>query len=231
MAENIRFWSPPNIRSAYLRPKANVKTFRWYGGRMTVMELPPKAPPYQVSTVFTQYPDTPHLLPVGFDAEKRNVSELPGGWKPLSFRHHSAAISNRNGTYSSVETFGDRQKLAAPGSPDWIPQLLDTIYDYKSTLDARGEPIPPNTESAGLIGNLPILLAMAAFSTPENRLVQVMTENIRPGKWIHHTYPDGHIQFRGMVVTVYLDPNNKKGSTEALLKKLEDGYFGPFYGQ
>ncbi|KAL9046224.1 MAG: hypothetical protein Q9214_000884 [Letrouitia sp. 1 TL-2023] len=190
--ENIRYWCPPNIRSAYHRPKANVKTFRWGGGRMGVMDLPRNAQPYQVSTVFTQYPDTTHLLPVGFDAEKKDVQTAsPGGWKPLSFRHYPAAVSNRNGTYSSVETFGDRQQLAAPGSRDWIPQLLATVYDYSPTLDAHSEPIPPKTESAGLIGSLPILLAMAAFSAPESRLVQVMTGNIRPGRWIPHTHPSG----------------------------------------
>lgn len=158
---------------------------------MAVMELPRNAVPYQVSTVFTQYPDTPHLLPVGFDAEKKDVRELPGGWKPLSFRHCSASVSNRNGTYSSVETFGDKQQLAAPGSTDWIPQLLSDIYDYRPRLDAHGEPIPPRTESAGLIGSLSILLAMAAFSAPEARLVQVMTGNIQPGRWIRHNYAAG----------------------------------------
>lgn len=159
---------------------------------MTVTELPRNALPYQVSTVFTQYPDTPHLLPVGFDAEKKDVrTESPGDWKPLSFRHYPAAVSNRNGTYSSVETFGDRQQLAAPGSRDWFPQLLDNIYNYCPPLNTHSEPIPPKTESAGLIGSLSILLAMAAFSAPENRLVQVMTGNIQPGRWIRHTYADG----------------------------------------
>ena len=33
-----------------------------------------------------------------------------------------------------------------------------------------------------------------------------------------------------MVVTVYLDPLNPQWSTPQLLKGLEDGEFGPFYG-
>ena len=35
---------------------------------------------------------------------------------------------------------------------------------------------------------------------------------------------------RGMVVSVFLDPDNKEGSTQFLLDYLQDGAFGPFYG-
>ena len=34
---------------------------------------------------------------------------------------------------------------------------------------------------------------------------------------------------RGMVVSVFLDPDNKEGSTQGILNCMEDGYFGPFY--
>ena len=33
-----------------------------------------------------------------------------------------------------------------------------------------------------------------------------------------------------MVVTVFLDPNDKKGSNEPLLDRLQSGGYGPFYG-
>ena len=35
---------------------------------------------------------------------------------------------------------------------------------------------------------------------------------------------------RGMVVSVFLDPDNKECSTQFLLDYLQDGAFGPFYG-
>ncbi|KAI4237661.1 MAG: hypothetical protein LQ349_001690 [Xanthoria aureola] len=35
---------------------------------------------------------------------------------------------------------------------------------------------------------------------------------------------------RGMVVSVFLDPDNKEGSTQDLLDSLQRGRFGPFYG-
>lgn len=34
---------------------------------------------------------------------------------------------------------------------------------------------------------------------------------------------------RGMVITVYLDPANKQGSTKERLNRLQEGHFGPFY--
>jgi hypothetical protein len=34
-----------------------------------------------------------------------------------------------------------------------------------------------------------------------------------------------------MVVKVYLDTTNPAGSTQDLLKGLQEGDFGPFYGQ
>ena len=40
-------------------------------------------------------------------------------------------------------------------------------------------------------------------------------------------YPD--TAERGMVVTIYLDDNNKIVSTPAELLKLEGGRYGPFY--
>lgn len=34
---------------------------------------------------------------------------------------------------------------------------------------------------------------------------------------------------RGIVVTVYLDPANIKNSNQAVLDRLSEGYWGPFY--
>ncbi|KAL8855678.1 MAG: hypothetical protein Q9178_007689 [Gyalolechia marmorata] len=178
---------------------------------------------YSIATIFTQYKDTNHLLAVTFDAEKRDVREEYGGWKVLSFDH---IVVPQDGTqrtyYSSVGVAGAERQLAAPGSPTWIGQLLPSIYDYDS-----GE---PQRTSGGLIGNLPLLFALPAFSAQPDRLSHVLTSCMKPNKWQRHNLPHGHIEERGMVVTVFLDPSNKKGSTKALLDRLQEGYYGPFYG-
>ncbi|KAL8753447.1 MAG: hypothetical protein Q9199_005044 [Rusavskia elegans] len=221
-------WAPPNHRNAYLRDKDGARLFRWMGGRMTDITAPESGNGYtrtlySVATVFTQWQDTNHLLAVTFDAEKMDVTEDNGGWKVLSFEHISQY--GTQGTYSSVGVAGDQQQLAAPGSPAWMPQLLPTIYDY----DYHPDPKLPLPVSAGLIGNLPLLFVLPAFSAQPHHLSYVLTNFMQPNRWHRHQLPHGHDQDRGMVVSVFLDPSNKEGSTKAILDALQDGHFGPFY--
>ncbi|KAL9594934.1 MAG: hypothetical protein Q9179_005183 [Wetmoreana sp. 5 TL-2023] len=222
-----RYWAPPNRKNAYHRNNTRAELFRWIGGRVQVpaandvsRQRKLDAYQYAVATVFTQFPDTDHLLAVPFHAETRNVDEVYGGWKVLSFNH---VQHGTNRTLSQVDLAGDQARLAAPGSGEWMPQLLPRIYDYDSNLT------PDRTTSAGLVGSLPILFALPAFSARQDELSQVLRTCLRPNKWLPHPHNHGHFQGRGMVVTVYRDPANPKGSTKANLDRLQDGYFGPFY--
>ncbi|KAL9023975.1 MAG: hypothetical protein Q9180_008035, partial [Flavoplaca navasiana] len=220
-----KFWAPPNHKNAYLRDKTSAQLYRWIGGRMTNItagNLNRKYSTYAVATIFTQWPDTTHLLAVTFDAEKKDVAEEYGGWKVLSFDYVT-----RPGTqsiYSSVSVAGDKQQLAAPGSTTWVDQLLPAVYNY----DPR--PNRPAPVSAGLIGHLALLFALPAFSAQHSSLSQVLMSCMRPNRWHKHQLPHGHEKERGMVVTVFLDPDNKNGSTKSLLDRLQNGGYGPFYG-
>ncbi|KAI4137427.1 MAG: hypothetical protein L6R39_007297, partial [Caloplaca ligustica] len=141
------FWAPPNIKGAYRRDKARAKLFRWMGGRVEEIDSSSLGTliPYKAATVFTQYPDTHHLLAVDFDAETKDVADEPGGWKVLSFNHRPLPGAQET-YYSSIALFGAEQQLAAPGSTQWVPQLLPKIYDYDSSGSATSTP-----KSAGLI--------------------------------------------------------------------------------
>lgn len=237
-------WAPPNRRNAYLRDKDGARLFRWMGGRMIDITAPESVNGYtrtlySEATVFTQWQDTNHLLAVTFDAEKKDVAEENGGWKVLSFDHISQY--GTQGTYSSVGVAGGQQQLAAPGSSAWVPQLLPTIYDYDPN------PNLPQPISAGLIGDLPLLFALPAFSAQPERLPEVLTRCMQPNRWRRHPLPHGRKSLpqldldamitnmrednkdRGMIVSVFLDPINKRGSTKPLLDALQDGHFGPFY--
>ena len=137
-------------------------------------------PPYGVfdtATVFTQNPDTPHLLVVPFDARTRHVCHYPGAWRPLTFRH--VRIPNTQDTYSAVLANGDRQHIAARGSPQWMPQLLPRVYDDQSQSTRR---------QAGLIGSIPLLIALAAFSAPVAFLPSLLALCVRPRHWQPHQY-------------------------------------------
>ncbi|KAL8657718.1 MAG: hypothetical protein Q9226_001641 [Calogaya cf. arnoldii] len=219
-----RFWLPPNRKDAYLRDRASARLFRWRGGRMSDITAgnvnQQHLSPYGVATVFTQWRDTEHLLAVTFDAEKKDVADEYGGWKPLSFDHIAQPGSQM---LSLLGVAGEQHQLAAPGSPAWIPQLLPSIYDYDP------KPKTKSPESAGLAGNLPLLFALPAFSAEPEHLSHVLTSFMQPNRWHRHGLPHGHIGERGIVVSVFLDPSNKKGSTKLLLDLLQDGHFGPFY--
>ncbi|KAL8709539.1 MAG: hypothetical protein Q9220_005781 [cf. Caloplaca sp. 1 TL-2023] len=220
------FWAPPNKKNAYHRGDTNeTKLFRWKGGGMVPIaykasKKPPKSSIFGTTTIFTQYDDTTHFLAVLFDAELKDVVEDPGGWKVLSFDHIPL---DQQRTYSSVDVFGDKKQLAAKGNEDWLPQLVPEIYKYDASQN------PTRTTSAGLIGHLPILFALPAFSARPEMLTQVLTGHMSPNRWEKHNYDHGRIPERGMVVTVYCDPENKKGSTKDLLTLLQKGHFGPFY--
>ncbi|KAL8847911.1 MAG: hypothetical protein Q9221_007042 [Calogaya cf. arnoldii] len=239
-----KFWAPPNRKNAYLRDRVGARLFRWKGGTMTDItagNLNKQRSPHGVATIFTQWRDTNHLLAVTFDAEKKDVAEEYGGWKVLSFDHVRIPQPGTQPTYySSVVVAGEQQQLAAPGSPTWTPQLLPTIYDYDP------KPNLPQPASAGLIGNLPLLFALPAFSAQPDQLTNVLTSFMQPNRWHRHELPHGRKSRRlntanlvdrhkdeserGMVVTVFLDPSNKTGSTKHLLDLLQNGHFGPFYG-
>ena len=104
----------------------------------------------------------------------------------------------------------------------------------------------PYPYSAGVIGRLPLLLALVAFSAPEKFLDQILQhclQNVQgQRRWIPHKYGDGRKSFpkfpdeilskigeryRGMVVTVFLDPSGYPDRSS--LDSLEEGHFGPFF--
>ena len=241
-------WAPPNRRDGY---DSTPGTFwRWQGGRVT--QIPSSDPClraglriFEVASLFSQDPDTPHLLVVPFDVRARDVRGYGRGWLPITFDH--ARINNAGGAreyYSSVSAMGGETHIAAPGQGFWMPQLLPLWYNYRP---------PPNSlprTHAGLIGNLPILLALAVFSAPAVNLAEAMS-SLQPGAWSphRHPYPSGrtshYLRFtssscsllpdtigeRGVVVSVFFDPNNPEHSTREFLQQLQNGDFGAFYGR
>lgn len=184
-------WRPPTIRGAYT---SSPGTFWWWrGGRVT--PVPPNDPvitsgltTYRTATVFSQYPSTAHLLVVPFDARTRNVNEHRPGWPPISFYHEELGSDAEEVRefYSSVSAVGPETHIAAPGQAFWMPQLLNTSYNYSAGHHSRPR------RHAGLTGSLPILLALAIFSAPEINLAEAMS-SLQPGAWRphRHRYPSG----------------------------------------
>ena len=186
------WWLPPTKRSAY--QTGDSWRFRWEGGVMT--QLAEDSPigsvktknlrEYSAATVFTQRPDTTHLLAVNFDARTTSVSSAEHTWKPLSFNY--GRINNTISTYSSLTLIGNYGQIAAPGPETQIPQLLPEIYDFHPENDSHGRPMPSERRHAGITGRLALLLALPVFSAPRAALVNILTQYLGPGLWHPHPY-------------------------------------------
>ena len=137
---------------------------------------------YHAATVFTQNPDTPHLLAVPFDARTRSVQNFGRGWQRITFTHHRGGGNSSNDYYSYISNQGAEPRIAAPGSARWMPQLLPAWYNCDTRHDTRSQ--------AGLIGELPLLFALASFSAPPTSQ-GVLLNSVARGTWHPHGLPTG----------------------------------------
>lgn len=192
-------WMPPSQRNAYTAEAETL--YRWMGGRVARVPSNESArlasrELFDAATVFTQMRDTPHLLVVPFDARTRDVRGYDAGWRRLSFNYIPVNGNDTRRTYASVVNLGAEAHIAGPGSPHIVGQLLPSVYVYPQRIDGNNRPVPSEREHSGLIGSLPILLALAAFSAPAGWLDQTLTQSLSPGTWIPHSFPEGCKQTR-----------------------------------
>ena len=178
------YWMPPDRPNGLTNGPGPTQLLRWEGGRISI--VPANNPirginlngyVYRAATIFTQYSDIPHLLTVPFDARTTRVDIFGPGWLHITFNHIQVE-NNNSAYYSYISTHGGEQKIAAPGLPNWIPQLLLPEYNC--------DPRHATRIQAGLIGELPLLFALAAFSALPERLGVMLLSSMQPGKWISH---------------------------------------------
>ena len=181
-------WVPPDRPNGLINGQGPTLLLRWEGGRIN--SVPANDPirgidleryVYSAATVFTQHLDTPHLLTVPFDATTRSVHHFKRGWQPITFVHSPVGISS-NAYYSYILYQGTEPRIAAPMLPHWIPELIPAWYDC--------DPRHATRTQAGLIGELPLLFALAAFSAPPQSL-GVLLSSMQPGEWFPHGLTGG----------------------------------------
>ena len=203
--DNLGYFMPPSSHKAYTRNRRSL--FRWTDGRVTSatdihtgpkQDLESTLFCHSQATVFSQQDRTDHLLAVDCDATVVDLPHKNHRWSCLSFNYVSLNdVKSKNTTsdsrtyYSQIDLFGTEGRTAAPISSHLVSQLLPRCYDYMARIDSNGIEIPPTTISAGLTGNLPILIALAAFSAPLRNLRTVLEENLRLNQWIPHSFPTG----------------------------------------
>ena len=171
------FFLPPNQRTAYRT--GLMCSYRYQNGvfRSVGDDVQgQKMTLHKAVTVFSQTPDTEHLLTVPFDARTKNVSNFDYDWRGLTFEHKPR---NNTSTYASLAFIGEEKGLPACVPQSWN-RLVPTPYRYRDTDAEWG----PGTTFAGLI-------ALAAFSALPQALSAVLENNIRGSRWIPHNYSTG----------------------------------------
>ena len=141
---------------------------------------------HNVATVFSQAMSTDHFSMVPLDARIRDKSDRRYDSSKLSFDHKRR---NNFSSFASLEGSCIPEGLPAPAPPGW-DQLIPKAYCYQD-VDGNGKRIKPGTDFAGLIGKLPLLVALVAFSAVPDKLSEVLVNHIIGGKWIPHTYDTG----------------------------------------
>ncbi|CZR56496.1 uncharacterized protein PAC_06384 [Phialocephala subalpina] len=217
--ENGR-WYPPIRRNGFGPQIPGEQLYRWaeggkisladdcqlYEGMWWSRDSVPLAE-YRASTMFYCSDFTQFLVATG-DASMRHMDEAEdphNRWWPLTFRH--------DGSLSQVEEVGQEQNLAGTGP--WVNALGLRSYRNRRT----------SASSGGLAGNVAVIIGLIAFSckSEDLRTVLLTDRAWHRGRWRGHSREDGRIDERGVVVTIYIDPENDQGSISETIYELEWG--------
>ncbi|KAI6784947.1 uncharacterized protein J7T54_008041 [Emericellopsis cladophorae] len=154
-------------------------------------------------------------------------------WQPLRFFAPLSADRTPTGVSQAVFSSsltaahigGVPRPFAAGRHANWLGRLVPTTYD---------SPLSSAPRSAGLGGELTILLALMTFTAPVEMTCTSRAHTVflghnarwRYGKWLHNDKPGGWTRSveerpRGVLVTVSLDPWNPQGSTREKLSNFE----------
>ena len=151
-----------------------------------------------------------------------------GDWAELGFEHPARDPYDRShSSYSSqicVQGSQDRLRIVRSGQR-WVPELLP--HGYRDVQEYTPDPRDPRTNRyGGMFGDIRLLLALIAFSTPEATvaaLSPLIPQCVRSGPWRSHglkpnrnskplrqtpklhilTWPLEHHHRRGVVVHVW----------------------------
>ncbi|KAF1954088.1 hypothetical protein CC80DRAFT_418342 [Byssothecium circinans] len=148
----------------------------------------------------------------GFWILRGDATRPTGGeaWHPLSFDYEET-------DYSTYLTNAGQRHTLNWTRPDqfWPRMLLPTHYH-----DARR--VTQDLRYGGLTGDLPIFLALLAFSMPPNQLTYMLPFMFQAGRWGFHSLQDGRTDKRGVVVYVYTcPPSYSARSTAEELRRYE----------
>ncbi|RFU31516.1 hypothetical protein B7463_g4822, partial [Scytalidium lignicola] len=222
-------WRPPQVVQGF-HPQIPGHVYRWRNGDISLansyqwVTYSAGDPPYANGGIFRAQGQQPeyyravtmfycnqfdHFFATPGDATVRDrESSTENDWHPIVF-------DNTQQNISYVDLGGGDDHLSVRRA-NWIDEVVPKAYRCVEDNAPEG---------GGLAGRLPLLVALVAFSCRgANALRQVLIEDRawRQYRWHRHRRPTGRQHKRGMVVTVFLDPDNE-ASTRQTLYELEYG--------
>jgi hypothetical protein len=164
-------WKPSTDIGANIdyTPGVGVSGRQWFFDSQQIYEVTQRPTGAQLYKRFSVY----YIGGAGFSILRGDARHPPNGetWHPLQFTY------NDDGTYSSFLTnVGHEHTLRLqPQDPQWAHLMLPT---HNHTHD-----IAPHRGLGGLIGELPIFLALLAFTTSREYLPSVLPHTMSNGVW------------------------------------------------
>lgn len=223
-------WEPNTVPGANRAIGGGVSGNYYYCDKQRILQvsqLPPGTQHYKTFSVYFAGGQ-------GFWVLRGNAINPPESenWHPLRFDHHPTDYS------SFLTNAGDQPTLRAQRTDqEWPKMLLPDIYHTPTRT--------PYQQYGGLTGELPLLLALVAFSTSREWLPNVLPTVFVDGAWKVHEYQlPSKIRYkiycaaltsegtnrRGVIVSVYTCPQNYAGgSTADELEQYEHGNLGKYF--
>ncbi|KAF2465213.1 uncharacterized protein BDR25DRAFT_91572 [Lindgomyces ingoldianus] len=209
-------WMPSTESGANIRMSGGVSG-RWYFcDRECIRQVnhcPPNAARYKTFSVY-------FVGGFGFWVLRGDATSPGEGeaWQPLRFDWDQENFS------SFLTNAGQQSTLRVQRTDqEWPKMLLPDIYQTTS--------MTPFTAYGGLKGELPLFLALVAFSVRKDYLASVLPTMFQQHEWRTHEYQHGRENLRGVVVYVYTCPS---GSAQTVsprdeLQQYEEGRLGHYY--
>ena len=175
-------WKPPTW-AVGLHTTETGRLYRWRSGSASLITMNdgaygaiaqnPQAYQYSAGTVFTQMPSSQKFLAVNFDARWTNI-DPEYRWEKLMF-NHIPHPNGQNRYYSDLGLSRFQHHLATFSSVPWQYDL----FPMAMHCDV-GDTAASYRQNAGLIGSLPFILAVIAFSAPQEQLATILQTCLRP---------------------------------------------------
>ncbi|KAF2746050.1 hypothetical protein M011DRAFT_459574 [Sporormia fimetaria CBS 119925] len=207
-------WIPSTDPGSNQRISGGVSNRYYHCDRQRICQISPRPKGSRTFKTFSVY----YSAGQGFWVLRGDATKPEDdGWHPLRFNHSTTDYA------SFLTNAGQHDTLCVQRrDQQWPRMLLPDVYHTNMVTESQ--------QYGGLVGELPILLALVAFSTSRDWLENVLPLVFKDGGWQIHSYKVPRMDKRGVVVTVYTCPSTLAGgSTKTDLEQYEHGCFGKYY--